>query len=258
MISDSAQLYAPVDCPVAKLCGVWEFRREAWFQARAFSTPGHLLHLMLEGEYELECNGRRYRARAGDAIYYHESEEVKCHGGAEAIRFLSVSFLAPGLPPLPFEGRVFVAGEGVRRHFGELLEAARAPGPSGLSLFAALLGLLREVEFWRERPNQRGVSGNLWWGVEGQVRARRLFRPSLDELAEWAGVSRATLVRACRQATGESPARRVREIRMREASGLLRFSGLGPTQVAAQLGYPRLHEFSREFSKHFGTPPSRH
>ena len=258
MVSDVTHLYAPVNCPVEKLCGVWEFRREAWYQARAVSTPGHLLHLMLEGAYELECNGRRYRARAGDAIYYHECEEVKCHGGAEAIRFLSASFLAPGLAPLPFEGRVFAAGEGFRRHFAGLLEAARSPEPSALGLFAALLGMLGEVEFWRTRPRPGAAPGNPWWDVEGQLRARRLFRPSLDELAGLAGVSRATLVRACRQATGESPARRLRAIRMSEASGLLRFSGLGPTQVAAYLGYPRVHEFSREFSRHFGAPPSRH
>jgi AraC-like DNA-binding protein len=51
--------------------------------------------------------------------------------------------------------------------------------------------------------------------------------------------------------------RRIQTVRMEEARGLLLFSTLNVTQVAEYLGYPRLHEFSREFSQYFGAPPSR-
>jgi transcriptional regulator GlxA family with amidase domain len=51
--------------------------------------------------------------------------------------------------------------------------------------------------------------------------------------------------------------RRLRELRLAEAQGLLRFSTLSVSQVAEYLGYPRVHEFSREFSRRMGRPPSR-
>ena len=43
---------------------------------------------------------------------------------------------------------------------------------------------------------------------------------------------------------------------MSEAKKLLRYSGMNVSEIAAYLGYPRVHEFSREFSKNSGSSPS--
>jgi AraC-like DNA-binding protein len=50
---------------------------------------------------------------------------------------------------------------------------------------------------------------------------------------------------------------RIREIRMAEAGKLLKHTQMNISQTADYLGYPRVHEFSREFSKFFGYPPTR-
>jgi AraC-like DNA-binding protein len=50
--------------------------------------------------------------------------------------------------------------------------------------------------------------------------------------------------------------RPLQQITMNEARDLLTFSGLNVSATASYLDYPRINEFSREFSKYFGYPPS--
>ena len=69
--------------------------------------------------------------------------------------------------------------------------------------------------------------------------------------------SRSSIVRLCRQATGMSPMKRIQQIRMEEAKGLLLSSSLNITEIAQYLGYIRMHEFSREFTLYFGTSPKQ-
>jgi AraC-like DNA-binding protein len=238
---------------------VWKFTREAGGPRRARSLPGHLLHLVISGSYGLRTNAREYGIRPGDLIYYHETEEVEWLGNDEPVAFYSVGFLAPALPPLPVETRVFPSEAPVREAFDDLYAAAllpRSPRRS-LGLYAALLQIVLGIDFWRESVGpERPAAGRDWWAVESLVREKRTFRPTLAGLARLARCSRASLVRACRAATGTSPMRRIRDLRLAEARGLLRFSTLNVSQVAAYLGYPRVHEFSREFRRLTGRPPS--
>ncbi len=219
------------------------------------------MHLVLTGSYKLRTNEREYLIRSGDVIYYHETEEVEWLGNVEEVTFYSVSFLAPELPPLPAEARVFASTPAIRQAFDRLYSASLLPRGliRALRLHGHLTELILQVDAWRTvAANRRALGGESWWEIEALVRERKLFRPTLDELCSLTHRSRASVVRACRAATGTSPMKRVREIRMAEARGLLRFSHLNVSQVASYLGYPRVHEFSREFSRHFGTPPSAH
>jgi AraC-like DNA-binding protein len=43
---------------------------------------------------------------------------------------------------------------------------------------------------------------------------------------------------------------------MRHARALLRYTPMSVTEVALYLGYPRVHEFSREFRRRYGAAPS--
>ena len=245
--------------PVEGISGVWRFSREPGGYHRARSLPGHLLHLVLEGSYRLRTNAREYDVRPHDVIYYHETEEVEWLGNAERVSFYSVGFLAPGIEPLPPERRVFPSSAAIRSAFEDLYAASLLPrGPRrALGIHSALLRIVLEIDWWT-RPAPGDVPGGaaLWWRIERLLRERRRFRSTIGELAAEAGCSRATVVRACRAATGESPMRRLRQVRMAEAQGLLRFSTLNVGQVAEYLGYGRVHEFSREYRKICGHPPS--
>jgi AraC-like DNA-binding protein len=241
--------------------GVWRFERPAGRgYSRCRSLPGHLIHLLVEGEYCLRINGRSHQVGKGDVIYYYEAEEVEWLGNEVDVVFHSVGFLAPSLAPPSIDRRVVPSSAAVRRAFGRLhavsLQTDSAARTCGI--MSALLAVLAEICAGEEMRAERKVGAspdNPWWRVEAALRRQRQFRMSLDEMAALANVSRASLVRCCRTATGLSPWRRLSETRMEEAKGLLVYSGLTVSQIAEYLGYPRLHEFSREFSRRFGTPP---
>ncbi len=246
--------------PVETINGIWKFVHVPRVTTRCRSLPGHLLHLVLKGEYHLRTNRREYHIRPGNIIYYHESEDVEWLGNRRTVVFYSVGFTAPALAPLPLDRRVFPSDAVMRKAFHDLYTAAQLPGRTERSVkaFSALLTLLGRIEektLGFSKTPEEGCA--TWWSVEERIRRTRQFRPALDELADLACCSRASIVRSCRRATSESPMRRIQQLRMEEARGLLKFSTLNVTQVAEYLGYSRLNEFSREYSKYFSYPPRK-
>jgi AraC-like DNA-binding protein len=250
---------AYVPAPIEAVLGVWQFVREPFFRTTtARSLPGHLLHLLTAGHYRLKTNGREYRVSAGDAVYYHETESVEWHGDASQVVFYSVGFLAPQMPPLPIEQRVFRATPRMRRAFALLYqawEAGRQQRP--LAVHARLADLLDAIQQagMTKSADTASDAASLWWHAESVVRGHRLFRPTLAQVCQRAATSRGKLIRACRKATGTTPIRRLREIRMEEARGLLQYAHLNVTQIADYLGYARIHEFTRDFTAFHGRPP---
>lgn len=248
-------------CPLEGVNGVWLFNRAPHAHSICHSLPGHLIHLILKGSYRLRIAGRDYEVEAGDFIYYYESESVECWMGDSEVSFYSAAFFSEAFEPLPVDGRVYKAERSMGSLFASLCKSYNdlAPGAERDCLCnSLLLCIMALIERRRGRCYDAGRdgAGGLWQRLEVELRRRRLFRPSLDELAAISGMSKSSVVRACRLETGGSPMERVRGIRMSEAEGLLKFASLNVGQVAAHLGYPRIHEFSREFRRHFGRPPS--
>ncbi len=246
--------------PVESISGIWKFTRPPGGWHRTRSLPGHLLHLVTRGSYRLRTNGREYTIHTSDLIYYHETEDVEWLGNSETVEFISVGFMAPALAPLPLEQRVFRSSPPIRAAFARLHTASLLPPGLDRTLtgHAALLDILRRIPRWDGQPRSAPEgAGRSWWDLENILRQRRQFRAGLPELCQMAAMSRATLVRACRTATGTSPMQRLRDLRMAEAHGLLHCSTLNVGQVAKYLGYPRIHEFSREFARYYGHPPSQ-
>lgn len=86
----------------------------------------------------------------------------------------------------------------------------------------------------------------------------RLTDASLDHatLAEDAGLSYHQLYRALRDATGESPSRFIRRVRVERAAALLQARAGSVGEVAYSVGFESLSYFSRAFAERFGMSPS--
>lgn len=232
-------------------------RREPGFTFTATSLPGHLLHLVVSGEVEQTSNGRPQELLPGKVIWYHEDEWVQGRVRRAPWIYYSVNFAAPSLNPPDFDQRVREGASRLKHVFERLLAAWRQPPSWERTLLCQshLLTLLASLDV---HPGQgtAAAAGSLWWEVEAWAR-QRLDQPlSLAELCRQFHCSPNTLGRACRDSVRSAPMKRLKVIRLSLAQGLVRSSDLSITEIARRVGYPRVHEFSRDFRKAYGRPPT--
>jgi AraC-like DNA-binding protein len=57
--------------------------------------------------------------------------------------------------------------------------------------------------------------------------------------------------------TGATPLQYLKELRLIEARRLLKAGGASVTSVVCDVGYESLSQFSREYARKFGAPPSQ-
>lgn len=78
----------------------------------------------------------------------------------------------------------------------------------------------------------------------------------LASLAKTAGLSRSALHSQFKRATGQSPIQFMKKLRLHRANELL-VDGENVSQAALAVGYVSISQFSREFKRYFGVPPSQ-
>lgn len=236
------------------------YERPTGLRFDASSLPGHLVQLMRTGVAAHEVGGRQYTLCPGDVIWYHEDETVSGEVLIGPWSFYTVNFIAPTLPPPPFDRRVRKPQGPVDQQFNALFRAWRSPDPNPavreLRVQSRLLGLLADIEDGIGLPFQMDASARLWWELESRLR-RDLTQPvSLRRMAELTGRSMATINRTCHEAVGLPPLKRIKQVKMSLARGLVRQSDLRMGEIAERIGYTRVHEFSRDYHRHFGVAPS--
>ena len=247
--------------PVQNILLVARFTRERQnYEFEATSLPGHLLHYVVSGRVRQQCNGRKYELRPGCVMWYHEDEWVTGRLLEPPWIFYSVNFIAPTLPPPPDESRLFLHHHRLSALFHNLWQAWRRTAVPPLqrqaAVHARLLDILAALALPTAAPCQIDPRARRWWELEAELRRDLARVIDLPLLARLSGASAATMARACRYAVGESPLRRVKQIRLSLARGLVLRSDLAMKEIAARIGYPRVHEFSRDYRKHWGQPPT--
>ena len=80
---------------------------------------------------------------------------------------------------------------------------------------------------------------------------------TVEELADLSGLSLAAFHRAFKDATGDSPLQFLKKLRLSQARNLLVYKGHPAFLAAHDVGYESPAQFSREFKRYFGVPPSR-
>ncbi len=79
----------------------------------------------------------------------------------------------------------------------------------------------------------------------------------VDTIAKFAGMGNSTLHHAFEKFVGQSPIQYLKKIRLHKARLMIVSNGLNASEAAFQVGYNNLSQFSREFKRQFGHPPSR-
>ena len=119
------------------------------------------------------------------------------------------------------------------------------------------LKILRKLYF-AETEKAGSIEDSMWGQIETLIKTERNFRVKSAELSSRFGLSPSSLYRLCIKSTGKSPEKRIKEIRMNEALNMLKYTGMNISEIAAYLNYSRIHEFSREFFRYMGKPPTEY
>jgi AraC-like DNA-binding protein len=257
----------PIDRPppvhtdlIKQIVLVDQVKRDQPVAYRSSSLPGHLIHLITAGEIEQCWSAHTRRLGAGDVVWYHEDEMANGQVVSAPWQFYTVNFLAPGLSPPPFEARVTQADSECHRLFAGLLTAWNdvdsSPITRQLIAHARLLELLTHIMPDQNAHFMMDSTTEGWWRVESQLRRNLSVSVDLTALAAMADSSPRSLNRTCLRATGLSPMRRVKQIRLSYAKGLLRYSQQTVSEIAYAVAYSRPQEFSRDYHLRYGLTPT--
>jgi AraC-like DNA-binding protein len=224
------------------------------------SLPGHLIHVVTRGRVEQTVNGVRQWIGPGDVVWYYENEEVQGRVLEAPWTFHTVNFFAPTLSPPPFQQRVKAAGPAMIRRMETLLETwrdtASPPATRHLRVHALLLEILLDLLPEAVQAFRMDAVTQLWWEVEAKVRADLAHPIDMRLLERLSHRSQRTIIRACQLAVGKSPMKRVKEIRLSYARGLVQLSDLSMSEIAFRVGYGRVQEFSRDYHRQFDITPT--
>ncbi len=80
---------------------------------------------------------------------------------------------------------------------------------------------------------------------------------AIDEMANMAGMSVSAFHRAFKQVVTDPPLQYIKKIRLNKAKTMMVQDGMPANVAAVKVGYESATQFSREFKRYFGLPPSK-
>lgn len=235
--------------------------------------------LVVQGAKDLVFGQQRLRCRAGDSVVVSHAVPVMSRvvEASDTMSYLAVILpldrplltrLAMDLPDhrdtaaRPDAVQVAPADPGMLDAVTRLLEHERDP------IDARALGPLVTQELHHRLlrsthgPMLRAIlrAGSHAERIDRVVRHLRedlARRTTIEELAGIAHMSTSTLHQHFKAVTGTTPVRYLKRLRLLEAQRHLLQDGLNVTQAAHAVGYASTNQFSRDFAREFGCPPSK-
>ena len=150
----------------------------------------------------------------------------------------------------------------MRSIFESLIEEYQAPDAGRATMLSALMNqcLIHVLR----RLNQEADGCLPWLTALDDPRLARVIEAilnhpeqphTLELLANMANMSRSTFVRHFEQSFGRTPMDYLRDVRLRQATRLLRVNGLTVNSIAGKVGFASRSHFSHAFHNHYGCSP---
>ncbi len=127
-------------------------------------------------------------------------------------------------------------------------------------------GIVREILYHILRGEQGSFLRSLALRDSGSQRIARIVRYlqenyhlplDISSIAKFSGMGNSTLHHVFEKLVGQSPIQYLKRIRLHQARLMIVSNGLYASEAAYRVGYNNASQFSREFKRQFGLPPSR-
>ncbi len=127
-------------------------------------------------------------------------------------------------------------------------------------------GAVQEILYHILKGEQGAFLRSLALRDSGSQRIARIIRYlqenynqplDVSTIAKFAGMGNSTLHHAFEKLVGQSPIQYLKRIRLHQARLMIVSNGMNASEAAYQVGYNNIPQFSREFKRQFGLPPSR-
>lgn len=232
---------------------VGAFTMDDRWHYRAVQSPFSRLYLCLDPGASVSVGGRRCPLSPGVALHLPPGLRFDCHGKV-GVRHLWFHFtevhgrLDAGLLPqsIPLVRATVPLVESLFREIRQQV----LPG-----FHHRCLGLLHLIRSQADETFTGETSPRLA-NVLALMTDRFSDPPSVPLLAASVHLSPGAFGRWFRKSTGLSPARFLKEHRLREAARLLRYTDMGVDDIAAATGWADRNHLSHAFSKRYGQGPA--
>jgi AraC-like DNA-binding protein len=258
--------------------------------------PGGTLHIVNDGQFELQLDGQRHahRYQRGDVILLparrshviRDGKRVPARPlassdmrhdivrGKTGTRWLSGTFsfdnsrgarLLHGLPPL-----IDLRGAGDQSLVWldvstELLMKENVlPSQGSAEMISRVLDLLfiQVLRAWAVRPDATagwltGAMDPVIGDAITSIHANPAHPWTIERLAGKSSLSRSAFAERFVRRVGTPPAAYITQVRLESAADLLQYTTDPISTIAHEIGYDSEAAFSRAFSKRYGMPPSR-
>ncbi|MFS2157241.1 AraC family transcriptional regulator N-terminal domain-containing protein [Pseudomonas sp. Pseusp122] len=257
----------------------------AFYRVAELGTPKYCIYepcvaIILQGAKEITFGEEACAFRQG--AFFVTSVDIptlaRVNAASEQIPYLSVVLkldfsmlneviltLEPPKQEMATEARGFVSGVATSEMldaFVRLATLIERPLEAGL-----MAGLIKREIYGRLLLSE---AGHLLRSVtrdgyrdKGIVRAVEWLKYHYDkplqvaDLAERSGMASSTLHHRFRKLTGTSPIQYQKSLRLQAARSLMLTERVDVNTAALRVGYESVAQFSREYSRRFGAPPSR-
>lgn len=226
----------------------------------------YLIHYVISGKGTLTCGGLTYPVERGDLFFIRPSAIVSYSAdqedpweycwvgfnGTEADRLVGLTEFAKGPPVIHYTNH-----DNLKRLMLNIYNSHGNNPSNEMRMIGFLYLLLSELVTSREISSEQYSNEHSYLEKAMRYIQRNFCEViSVDDIAEFAGISRSHLYRVFMKNTGMSPNEYLSSYRINKACGMLRSSDLKINEIASSVGIHDQLYFSRVFKKHKGVSPS--
>ncbi len=228
----------------------------------------YLIHYIISGCGYYRLNQMTYELHAGDTFLVYPNTEISYYAdendpweyawvgftGSDASMILKATDFTPDTPFI----KNTPMGNQIRRQILHIYDARGNEFKHAVEMTGRLYTMLALFMHSASRSNtQNSANSYVQKGIEF-ISANYSYAITVEDIADYVGVSRSHLFRSFEAVLGRSPKEYLTDFRIKQACYLLEHSSLSITAIANSLGFDNSLYFSKTFHKQKGISPKEY